>query len=235
MGASSKRLKKETRVQQFREMYESGMDMFQIAFETDLDIRYVRHVMYASKILSQEKPRKRPTKEEFAEMCKTMTAGQIAEHTGAAETTVRTWIRDYDIKPVPAPRGGGIHTNRKDVDCERAYNLYMQGFKPDAIANRLGVSWQTIKTRLLENGFILSKRQGDMYCANGGVDCYHHPKYSRTCEYGGGDYCMYVCAGMGRRPCPSWDCTVYKKKDGMGLVERKFRKQKGVVLSDDDF
>lgn len=233
MGASSKRLKKETRVQQFREMHEQGMSFFDISLETGLDIKYIRTVMYQAHIVEFEKPRKKPSKEEFEEMCKTMTNGQISEKTGAAYTTVMAWAREYGIRPVPAPRGGACHSTKKEVDCERAYHLYMQGFKPDAIANRMGVSWQTIRSRLLENGYVLSKRQGDMYCVNGGVDCYHHKKYSETCEYGGGDFCMYVCAGMGRRPCPSWDCTVYRKKHGQGLVERKFRKSKSVILNDD--
>lgn len=234
MGESAKRVKRETRVQQFREMHEQGMSFVDISMETGLDIKYIRTVMYKAHIVEFERPRKKPSKEEFDEMCKTMTAGQIAEHTGAAENTVRAWIREFGIKPIPAPRGGGIHTNKKEVDCERAYQLYMQDFKPDAIANRLGVSWQTIRSRLLENGYVLSKRQGDMYCVNGGVDCYHNKKYSESCEYGSGDFCMYVCAGMGRRPCPSWDCTVYKKKHGQGLVERQFRTGKGVILNEND-
>lgn len=235
MGASSKRLKKETRVQQLREMHESGMDIVDISIETGLNMKYIHTVMCQAHILDVAKTSKRPSREEYAEMCKTMTTGQISEQTGVVESTVRTWSRAYGIKPLPAPRGGGIHTNKKDVDCERAYNLYMQGFKPDVIANRLGVCWQTIRARLLEKGYVLTKNKGDMYCVNGGVDCFHHSKYSETCEYGSGKHCMYVCAGMGRRPCPSWDCTVYKKKNGMGIVERKFRKGKGVVLNEYDF
>ena len=233
MGASSKRLKKETRVQQLREMHEQGMSFIDISMETGLDIKYIRTVMYQAHIVEFERHRKKPSKEEFEELCKTMTAGMISEHTGAAESTVRAWIREYGIHPLPAPRGG-FHNSRKEVDCKRAYNLYMQGFKPDAIANRLGVCWQTIRARLLEKGYVLTKNKGDMYCVNGGVDCFHHDKYSETCEYGSGKYCMYVCAGMGRRPCPSWDCTVYKKKDGIGFVERKYRKGNGLILTENE-
>ena len=235
MGASSKRMRKELRVQQFKEMYEKGMSIFEIAVETDKAYNYVRQTLYDAGIGKPEKAYKKPDKETFEEMCRTMTVAQIVDQTGASENVVRAWCRTYGVKALPGSRGGVIHTNRKEVDCERAYHLYMQGFGTRAIENRIGVSWGTIRRRLIEAGYTLNKHAGDMYCANGGVDCYHHPKYSRTCEYGGGDYCMYVCAGMGRRPCPSWDCTVYKKKEGMGLVERKFRRQKGVVLNDDEY
>ena len=234
MGASSKRVKKETRVQQLRDMHEQGMSILDISVETRLDIKYIRTVMYQAHILDPAKTRKKPSREEYAEMCKTMTTGQISEQTGAAEATVRAWSREYGIRPLPAPRGGGIHTNKKEVDCERAYQLYMQGFKPDAIANRLGVCWQTIRSRLLERGYVLTKNKGDMYCVNGGVDCFHHSKYSETCEYGSGQYCMYILAGNGRRPCPSWDCTVYKKKHGESLIEKQFRNRIGVILNDSD-
>lgn len=233
MGAYAKRLNKDTRVQQLREMYENGMSSEEIAEALDLGYKYVKTVLYRAHIATPQRKRVRPTREEFEEMCQTMTAGMISEHTGVAESTVRAWIREYGIHPLPAQRGG-FHNLRKEVDCERAYNLYMQGFKPDAIANRLGVCWQTIRSRLIEKGYVLNKRKGDMYCINGGVDCYHHSKYSETCEYGSGKYCMYVCAGLGRRPCPSWDCTVYKKKNGQGLVERQFRAGNGLILTENE-
>lgn len=50
--------------------------------------------------------RKMPTKEEFVEMCQTMTSLEISEATGASLSSVSRWGQDYNCKPVRRNHGG---------------------------------------------------------------------------------------------------------------------------------
>lgn len=146
----------------------------------------------------------RPDRETLAELCKTKNATQIAAIYAKDVKTIYNWCRQEGVHPI-ATKGRG----RKAVDVENVIRLANNGTPMTEIAELYGVSTHLLVRRLADVGW--TKPTHDVEDPKG-VNCIKHPKYSQTCEYGSGDVCMYVCFGMGRRPCPANDCTVYKKR-----------------------
>lgn len=148
----------------------------------------------------------RPDRETLAELCKTKNATQIAAIYAKDTKTVCQWLRAEGLKAQQNPNKIG---KRKPLPMDTVVQLADQGIPLADIAERFGVSYYHVRHSLLEIGW---QRPTDDVPDPKGVNCIKHPKYSQTCEYGSGDVCMYVCFGMGRRPCPANDCTVYKKR-----------------------
>lgn len=147
----------------------------------------------------------RPSKERLANMCKTMTAMQIAVFYEKDVKTIYSWCRQDGVCPLPSPGRG-----RKRIDMDNVIRLADSGMSTNEIASLYGVSHNLVVRRLQEIGWT---KPDHSVPDPKGVNCLDHPElYSQKCEYGSGDVCMYVCAGMGRRPCPANDCTVYKKR-----------------------
>ena len=150
----------------------------------------------------------RPDRETLEELCKTKNCVQIAAIYAKDTKTVWGWLKSEGLQAQPNPNKIRPH---KDVDMKEVVRLADAGYTKAEIAQKFGVTYSLIQRRLHEIGW--QKPTYDVPEPKG-VNCIKNPKYSQTCEYGSGDVCMYVCAGMGRRPCPAYDCTVYKKRHG---------------------
>lgn len=148
----------------------------------------------------------RPDRETLAELCKTKNCVQIAAIYAKDTKTVYNWLKSEGLQAQPNPNKVGA---RKPLPMDTVVEMADQGIPLADIAERFGVSYFHIRKSLLDIGW--KKPTYDVPDPKG-VNCLKHPKYSQTCEYGSGDVCMYVCFGMGRRPCPANDCTVYKKR-----------------------
>ena len=159
----------------------------------------------------------RPDRETLAELCKTKNPTQIAAIYGKDVKTVYKWLNSESLKAQPNPN---MHRPHIHVDMDEVVKMADAGYSKSEIAQKFGVTYDLISRRLKAIGW--KKPTYDIPDPKG-VNCVRYPKYSRTCEYGAGDVCMYVCFGMGRRPCPANDCTVYKKRDG-----KKFEIKNGV-------
>ena len=148
----------------------------------------------------------RPDRETLAELCKTKNATQIAYIYAKDVKTVCNWLRQDGLTAQQNPRKLGP---RKPLPMDVVVKLADQGIPLADIGERYGVSYHHVRKMLKEIGW--TRPTLDVPNPKG-VNCIKHPMYSQTCEYGSGDVCMYVCFGMGRRPCPANDCTVYKKR-----------------------
>lgn len=159
----------------------------------------------------------RPDHDTLAELCKTKNATQIAAIYGKEVKTVCGWLKSEGLKAQP-----NINKIRpkRELNMPHVVRLANSGIPLTEIGELYGVSDHLVRRRLDEIGW--KKPTHDVENPKG-VNCIKYAKYSQTCEYGSGDVCMYVCFGMGRRPCPANDCTVYKKRDG-----KKFEIKNGV-------
>ena len=133
-------------------------------------------------------------------------ATQIAAIYAKDTKTICNWLRQEGLTAQPNPKK---KNPRKPLPMDIVVSLADQGIPFADIAARFGVSYYHVRASLLEIGW---KRPTLEVENPKGVNYIKHPKYSQTCEYGSGDVCMYVCFGMGRRPCPAYDCTVYRKR-----------------------
>ena len=147
----------------------------------------------------------RPSKERLEILCQKMNVVQIANILGKDPKTIQSWCRQENLHPLPCPGRG-----RKHVDMDNVVRMADSGMSQREIADIYGVSMSLIGRRLDEIGW---HKPDHSVPDPKGVNCLDYPElYSQNCEYGSGEHCMYVCFGMGRRPCPANDCTVYKPR-----------------------
>lgn len=207
-------------LEQVRECCEKNMTVAEIAIATGLHPSTVRQYLANYHLEARVLRHKVPPKEEMAELCKTLSMAEIAEHYNVNYDIVRTWLKKHGLEAVHK-MSENSRKHLKVVDMDEALGMIRQGVPLPQIANRFDMTEQTLRKRLRECGIdYKAERPQRQKKAVNGVNCLDHPKYSRTCEYGSGQYCMYVLAGNGRRPCPSWDCTCYKRKNGRGMMEK---------------
>jgi len=207
-------------LEQVRECCEKNMTVAEISECTGLHQSTIRQYLAYYHLEARAVRHKVPPREELEELCKTLSRNEIAEHYNVNYDIVRAWLRKYGLEAVHK-MSENSRKHLKVVDMDEVLAMIRQGVPLPQIANRFDMTEQTLRKRLKECGIdYRAERPQRQKKAVNGVNCLDHPKYSRTCEYGSGQYCMYILAGNGRRPCPSWDCTCYKKKNGRGMMEK---------------
>ena len=207
-------------LEQVRECCENNMSVAEIAKVTGLHQSTIRQYLAYYHLEARVLRHKIPPKEEIEELCKALSRNEIAEHYDVNYDIVRAWLRKYGLEAVHK-MSENSRKHLKVVDMDEVLAMIRQGMSLQQIASHFDMTEQTLRKRLREYGIdYKTERPQRQKKAINGVNCLDHPKYSRTCEYGSGQYCMYILAGNGRRPCPSWDCTCYKKKNGRGMMEK---------------
>lgn len=152
-----------------------------------------------------------PAREELAELCKTMTLDQLADHYETYPRRVWNWLHKYGLKQVLKPPG----RERKDIDIEYVCKCIRSGMLLQSIADGLNVSSHTISSRLKEAGLSVKQIKKDSASEkNKGYNC--KPYGQHNCKYWskGAGCCDYILRTGHKRPCPPWNCTVYEKGKG---------------------
>jgi hypothetical protein len=154
-----------------------------------------------------------PPKEELEEFSKVMDIGQLADHYDTYERKVFYWLNKYNLKAVPRVRGG---SKKIDFDFEYVKRCISYGLGVPEIAKMVHVSPVTIHNRLKDDGLTINDLlnpgikggNADGYDCKTGIGSRHDCVYwNRNCHC-----CDYLGATGHRRPCPAYNCTVYKKK-----------------------
>ena len=146
----------------------------------------------------------RPDTDELKRLCQTHTVRWLADYYEVCPKTMQKWLKEFQIQPVH-----GKTKQRKIIDLPYAMKLADAGYTFDQIAGIFGVSKCLIQRRLTEAGW---KKPTHEVEDPQGVNCMDDPKICESCHYGSGGCCLYILFGHGRRPCPAYDCTVYKKR-----------------------
>ena len=149
-----------------------------------------------------------PSRDELAELCKTMTLDQIADHYETYQRRVWNWLHKYGLKQVLKPPG----KKKIVLDVEYIIKCVRSGMYLDDIAKAMNVSQPTVSSRLQDVGLSVTKIREDI--AN-------EQKQGHNCSYYGKHDCKYWCYHTNscnyiidvghRRPCPPSNCTVYEK------------------------
>lgn len=201
------------RFEKLKALCDEGLESEQIAKRLGMTRDYCRKELKGRGLCAIDMHTK-PGKAVLREDSRGHTLKELANKYVVSESTMRRWLAEYGLKAAGTPRRG----RKKEYDLKQYISLLDKGLTQDDAARIMHVSKSTLNKRLQEEG-ISRKGNHKERKRGSGVNCLDNPRYSESCIYGEGKYCMYVCHGMGRRPCPAWDCTCYRKKNGRMEVE----------------
>ena len=142
-----------------------------------------------------------------------MTCKELSEKYGRTENVIYYWCTKLGCHPKKSEV-----TRRKDFNMEYVKECLQTGLSILEVSELVGVSNTTIYTRLKEDGIsvenLVKKKQGPKTPkqTRNGFNCRPAAK-THDCIYWdhGCRCCDYMLKTGKRRPCPAWDCTVYKK------------------------